>query len=111
LRCDDFAGLFPASRKCQVPANNFAEYAREPNGRPKEGRRLNSRSRGPAVFGALRIEFKAPLWNQVEARRRPASCLWLLDDGTQRGVEPIHPKAMPGILTTEEERDVGMRAP
>jgi putative SOS response-associated peptidase YedK len=26
-------------------------------------------------------------------------------------VEPIHPKAMPVILTTDEERDVRMRAP
>jgi len=26
-------------------------------------------------------------------------------------VEPIHPKAMPVILTTEEERDVWMHAP
>ena len=26
-------------------------------------------------------------------------------------VEPIHPKAMPVILTTDEERDVSMRAP
>jgi putative SOS response-associated peptidase YedK len=26
-------------------------------------------------------------------------------------VEPIHPKAMPVILTTEEERDIWMRAP
>jgi len=25
-------------------------------------------------------------------------------------VEPIHPKAMPAILTTDEERDVWMRA-
>jgi putative SOS response-associated peptidase YedK len=24
---------------------------------------------------------------------------------------PIHPKAMPVILTTDEDRDVGMRAP
>jgi putative SOS response-associated peptidase YedK len=26
-------------------------------------------------------------------------------------VEPIHPKAMPVILTTDEERDTWMRAP
>jgi putative SOS response-associated peptidase YedK len=26
-------------------------------------------------------------------------------------LEPIHPKAVPVILTTEEERDVWMRAP
>jgi hypothetical protein len=26
-------------------------------------------------------------------------------------VEPIHSKAMPVIFTTDEERDVGMRAP
>jgi putative SOS response-associated peptidase YedK len=26
-------------------------------------------------------------------------------------VEPIHPKAMPVILTTDEEREVWMRAP
>jgi putative SOS response-associated peptidase YedK len=26
-------------------------------------------------------------------------------------IEPIHPKAMPVILTTDEDRDVWMRAP
>jgi putative SOS response-associated peptidase YedK len=30
---------------------------------------------------------------------------------TSAVVEPIHPKAVPVILTTEEKRDVWMRAP
>ena len=35
----------------------------------------------------------------------------LNDDRPNAVVEPIHPKAMPVILTTDEERDVWMRAP
>jgi hypothetical protein len=31
--------------------------------------------------------------------------------GEYRAAEPIHPKAMPVILTTDEERDVWMHAP
>ena len=30
---------------------------------------------------------------------------------TNAAVEPIHPKAMPVILTSDEERDVWLRAP
>jgi hypothetical protein len=35
----------------------------------------------------------------------------LLTTGPNAIVKPIHPKAMPVILTTAEERDVWMRAP
>lgn len=44
--------------------------------------------------------------DQEQADPRTASGLWLPDDR-----EPIHPKAMPVILTTDEEREVWMRAP
>ena len=38
--------------------------------------------------------------------------LRLLDNPAPNAiVEPIHPKAMPVILSTDEERDVWMRAP
>ena len=37
--------------------------------------------------------------------------LWLPTAQPNAVVEPIHPKAMPVILTTDEERDVWMRAP
>ena len=36
---------------------------------------------------------------------------WGPDDGGERRRRPIHPKAMPVFLTTDEERDVWMRAP
>jgi hypothetical protein len=50
------------------------------------------------------------------ASRRLKRCLidWVygfLTTSPNAVVEPIHPKAMPVILTTQEERDVWMRAP
>ena len=42
---------------------------------------------------------------------RPHQVYGFLTTSPNAVVEPIHPKAMPVILTTNEERDVWMRAP
>jgi len=49
--------------------------------------------------------------HQVEADIRAARGVWFPHAAPNAIVEPIHPKAMPVILTTDEERDVWMRAP
>jgi len=43
--------------------------------------------------------------------RSSANCYRFLTTLRTVVVEPIHPKAMPVILTTDEERDVWMHAP
>ncbi len=51
-----------------------------------------------------------PLW-EIKCTRPHLGCCGFLTTAPNAVVEPIHPKAMPVILTTEEERDVWMRAP
>ena len=47
----------------------------------------------------------------IKCTRPHLGCCGFLTTAPNAVVEPIHPKAMPVILTTEEERDVWMRAP
>ena len=51
-----------------------------------------------------------PLW-AIKCTRPHLGCCGFLTTPPNAIVEPIHPKAMPVILTTDEERDVWMRAP
>jgi hypothetical protein len=50
-------------------------------------------------------------WHQVETDPGPHLVYGFLTTAPNAIVEPIHPKAMPVILTTEDECDVWMRAP
>ncbi|WP_428029479.1 SOS response-associated peptidase [Ancylobacter sp.] len=103
----------PAHR-CLVPFTSFSEYAPVPN--PATGRK-------DVVWFALNEErplaFFAGLWTgwtgtrgtkaaPVEGQHELFGFLTCAPNGV---VEPIHPKAMPVILTTAEERDIWLRAP
>jgi putative SOS response-associated peptidase YedK len=60
----------------------------------------------------------AGIWTEFRGRGtkskpipRPHNVYGFLTTAPNAVVEPVHPKAMPVILTTDEERDVWMRAP
>ena len=72
-----------AMNRCLVPANGFAEYGPEPNPETKK---------------------KDVVWSALKESRP-------LTTSPNAVVEPIHSKAMPVMLTSEEERDVWMLAP
>ncbi|OPH82435.1 SOS response-associated peptidase [Nitrobacter vulgaris] len=105
--------LKPESR-CLVPASSFSEYAPQPN--PATGKK-------DIVWFALNEDRPlfafAGMWTLFTGERGPKSnpvpgphfVYGFLTTTPNAVVEPIHLKAMPVILTTEEERDVWMRAP
>jgi putative SOS response-associated peptidase YedK len=105
--------LKPESR-CLVPANSFAEYAPEPN--PSTGKKdvvwfaLND-DRPLFAFAGIWTEFKGERGTKSKPIPGPHLVYGFLTTAPNAIVEPIHSKAMPVILTTEEERDVWMRAP
>jgi hypothetical protein len=94
-------------------ANSFAEYAPEPNPETKKK---------DVVWFALKEERPlfafAGMWTTFNGDRGtksrpvpgPHNVYGFLTTSPNAIVEPIH-KAMPVILTTDEERDVWMRAP
>jgi hypothetical protein len=101
--------LKPESR-CLVPANSFAEYAPEPN--PATGKKdvvwfaMND-DRPLFAFGGLWTEFKGERGTKSKPIPGPHLVYGFLTTAPNAIVEPIHPKAMPVILTTDEERECG----
>lgn len=105
--------LKPESR-CLVPANSFSEYAPEPN--PATGKKdiiwfALADDRPLFVFGGIWTVFAGDRGTKSKPVPGPHPVYGFLTTTPNAVVEPIHPKAMPVILTTEEERDVWMRAP
>ncbi len=102
------------NNRCLVPATSFSEYAPEPN--PQTGRKdivwfALDDQRTPFTFaGIWGIEHGAR-GTKANPVRGPHEVFGFLTCAPNAIVRPIHPKAMPVILTSEEEREVWMRAP
>lgn len=63
------------------------------------------------AFGGLWIEFRGDRGTKSKPIPGPHLVYGVLTTAPNAIVEPIHPKAKPVILTSDEERDVWMRAP
>jgi len=107
------AWLEPKNR-CLVPANSFAEYAPETN--PETKKRdvvwfaLNQ-NRPLFAFAGIWTEYRGDRGTKSKPIPGPHLVYGFLTTPPNAVVEPIHPKAMPVILTTDEECKVWMRAP
>jgi putative SOS response-associated peptidase YedK len=91
------ARLAEAGNRCLIRANSFAEYAPEPNPETKKK-------------DGIWTEFKGDHGTKSKPIPGPHLVYGFLTTAPNAIVEPIHPKAMPAILTTLEEYDVWMRA-
>jgi putative SOS response-associated peptidase YedK len=106
-------GWLKPENRCLVPANSFAEYAPEPN--PETKKRdvvwfaLNE-DRPLFSFAGIWTTFNGDRGTKSKPVPGPHQVYGFLTTSPNAVVEPIHPKAMPVILTTDEERDVWMRA-
>ena len=67
--------------------------------------------RPPFAFAGIWTEFKGDRGTKSKPIPAPHLVYGFLTTAPNAIVEPTHPKAMPVILTGEEERDVWMRAP
>jgi putative SOS response-associated peptidase YedK len=97
-----------------VPFNSFAEYAPEPNSETKKKDvvwfALND-DRPLCAFGGIWTEFKGDRGTKSKPIPGPHNVYGFLTTAANAVVGPIHAKAMPVILTSDEEREVWMRAP
>jgi putative SOS response-associated peptidase YedK len=63
------------------------------------------------AFAGIWTEYRGDRGTKSKPIPGPHNVYGFLTTAPNTVVEPIHPKAMPVILTTDEERDVRMRAP
>ncbi len=106
-------GWLKPENRCLVPFNSFAEYAPEPNPETKKKDVVwfaLDDDRPLTAFAGIWTEFKGGRGTKSKPVPGPHLVYGFLTTSPNAIVEPIHPKAMPVILTRDEERDVWMRA-
>ncbi|WP_439402974.1 SOS response-associated peptidase [Bradyrhizobium sp. DASA03068] len=107
------AWLKPEHR-CLVPANSFAEYAPEPNPETKKKDVVwfaLAEARPLFAFAGIWTTFNGDRGTKSKPVPGPHRVYGLLTTSPNAVVKPIHPKAMPVLLTSPEEWDVWLRAP
>lgn len=95
--------------RCIVPFTSFSEYETGPDGKKVPVWFALDESRPLAAFAGIWTN-----WTSVGKAKEGevrADIFAFLTTEANAEVAPIHPKAMPVILTTEEEVDVWLRAP
>jgi putative SOS response-associated peptidase YedK len=97
-----------------VPFNSFAEYAPGPNPETKKKDVVwfaRGEDRPLSAYAGIWTTFDGDRGTKSKPVPGPHPVYGFLTTAPNAVVEPIHSKAMPVILTTDEERDVWMRAP
>jgi putative SOS response-associated peptidase YedK len=107
-------GWLKPEHRCLVPASSFSEYAPEPNVVTKKKDvvwfALND-ERPLFAFAGLWTTYQGERGTKTKPVPGPHLVYGFLTTEPNAVVEPIHPKAMPVILTSAEEFDMWMRAP
>jgi putative SOS response-associated peptidase YedK len=107
-------GWLKPENRCLVPITSFSEYAPETNPVTKKKDVVwfaLSDDRPLFAFAGIWTGFDGDRGTKSKPVPGPHLVYGFLTTEPNAVVEPIHPKAMPVILTTAEERDVWMRAP
>jgi putative SOS response-associated peptidase YedK len=98
-----------AKRRCLIPATGFYEWQTRTDG--KQPYRFRRKDLEPFAFAGIWTTFNGDRGTKSKPVPGPHQVYGFLTTSPNAVVEPIHPKAMPVILLTDEERDVWMRAP
>ncbi len=95
--------------RCIVPFTSFSEYETGPDGKKVPIWFAVNESRPLAAFAGIWTN-----WTSVRKAKEgevKADIFAFLTTDANADVAPIHPKAMPVILTTDEEVDIWLKAP